>query len=63
MLNHAIRLSWWKQVLISLLAIAFGISAVVLPAGIIFGRIVDVIFRVAKPLSGSMAAVAKRSRV
>jgi len=63
MLNHATRLSSWKQILIGLLAIALGISPVVLPAGIMFGRIVDVIFRVAKPLSGSMAAVATRSWV
>lgn len=38
--------------------IAFGIGAVALPAGIMFGRILDVIFGVAKPLSGSMTAVA-----
>ncbi|HXY02095.1 MAG TPA: hypothetical protein VEI49_00895 [Terriglobales bacterium] len=58
MLNHATRLSWWNQALIGLLAIAFGISAVVLPTGIMFGRILGVISRVAEPLSGSMAAVA-----
>jgi uncharacterized membrane protein HdeD (DUF308 family) len=50
--------SWWKPVLTGILAIAFGIAAVVLPAGIMSGRILDVIFGVAKPLSGSMTAVA-----
>ena len=49
---------WWKLVLTGVLAIAFGIAAVALPAGILFGRILDVIFGVAKPLSGSMTAVA-----
>jgi len=50
--------SWWKLVLTGLLAMAFGIAAVALPAGIMFGRILDVIFGTAKPLSGSMTAVA-----
>lgn len=50
--------SWWKLILTGLLAIAFGIGAVATPAGIMFGRIVDVIFGVAKPRSGSMTAVA-----
>ena len=50
--------SWWKLVLIGLLAIAFGIAAIALPAGIMAGRILDVIFGVAKPLSGGMTAVA-----
>ena len=50
--------SWWKLVLTGFLAVAFGIGAVALPAGIMFGRILDVIFGVAKPLSGSMTAVA-----
>ena len=50
--------SWWKLVLTGFLAIAFGIGAVVLPAGIMFGRILDVIFGVARPLSASMTAVA-----
>lgn len=49
--------SWWKLVLTGILAIAFGIGAVALPAGIMFGRL-DVIFGKAKPLSGSMSAVA-----
>jgi hypothetical protein len=42
----------------SFLAIAFGILLMVLPAGIMFGRIWDVIFGVAKPPSGNMTAVA-----
>ena len=50
--------SWWKHVLTGFLAIAFGFAAITLPAGIMFGRIVDVIFGTAKPLSGSMSAVA-----
>ena len=64
MLNHATQLSWWKQGLICLLAITFGTRAGVLPAGIMFGRILDVIFRrVAEPLSGSMAALPRCSCV
>jgi len=50
--------SWWKLVLMGLLAIAFGIGAVALPANIMFGRILDVIFGKATPLSGGMTAVA-----
>jgi uncharacterized membrane protein HdeD (DUF308 family) len=50
--------SWWNLILTGFLAIAFGIAAVVLPANILFGRILDVIFGIAKPLSGSMTAVA-----
>jgi uncharacterized membrane protein HdeD (DUF308 family) len=50
--------SWWKLVLTGLLAIAFGIAAVALPARIMFVRVLDVIFGVAKPLSWSMTAVA-----
>ena len=56
--QHSKQRSWWKLVLTGFLAIAFGIGAVVLPAGIMFGRILDVIFGVAKPLSASMTAVA-----
>jgi uncharacterized membrane protein HdeD (DUF308 family) len=52
------RGSWWKLILTGVLAIAFGIAAVVLPAGIMFGRILDIIFGAAKPLSGGMTAVA-----
>jgi len=40
------------------LAIAFGIAAVALPAGIASARILDVIFNVAKPFSASTTAVA-----
>jgi uncharacterized membrane protein HdeD (DUF308 family) len=50
--------SWWMFVLTGILAIAFGIGAVALPAHIMFGRILDVIFGQAKPLSGGMTAVA-----
>lgn len=50
--------SWWKLVLLGLLAIAFGIAAVALPASILSARILDVIFRVAKPFSAGMTAVA-----
>jgi uncharacterized membrane protein HdeD (DUF308 family) len=57
MWDHSTRQSWWKLVLIGFLAITFGISAVVLPGRIMFGRILDVIFGEAKPLSASMTAV------
>jgi uncharacterized membrane protein HdeD (DUF308 family) len=50
--------SWWKRVLVGVMAIAFGLCAVAFPAGIMFGRIVDVVFRDAKRYSGSMSAVA-----
>jgi uncharacterized membrane protein HdeD (DUF308 family) len=50
--------TWWKLVLTGFLAIVFGLCAVAFPGGIIFGRILDVIFGDAKPLSGSMTAVA-----
>ncbi|HTS04685.1 MAG TPA: DUF308 domain-containing protein [Candidatus Eisenbacteria bacterium] len=50
--------SWWKLVLTGVLAIAFGIAAVALPAGILSARILDAIFGVAKPFSASMTAVA-----
>jgi len=50
--------SWWELMLGGFLAIAFGIAAVVLPAGILSARILDAIFGVAKPFSGSMTAVA-----
>jgi len=54
--------SWWKLVLIGFLAIVFGLDAIVFPAGIIIGRILDVIFGAARPLSGSMTAVAALAR-
>jgi uncharacterized membrane protein HdeD (DUF308 family) len=50
--------SWWKLILTGVLAFAFGIAAVLLPANIMFARILDVIFGQAKPLSGGMTAVA-----
>jgi uncharacterized membrane protein HdeD (DUF308 family) len=50
--------SWWNLILTGLLAFAFGIAAVAFPANIMFGRILDVILGRAKPLSGSMTAVA-----
>jgi uncharacterized membrane protein HdeD (DUF308 family) len=50
--------AWWKLVLTGVLAIAFGIAAVALPAGILSARILDAIFGVAKPFSASMTAVA-----
>lgn len=50
--------SWWNLVLTGVLAIAFGVAAIMLPGRIMFGRILDVIFGEAKPLSGSMTAVA-----
>jgi len=58
MFDQTTSRSWWKQVLIGVVAIAFGICAIVFPAGIMFSRLLDVIFGVAKPLSGSMTAVA-----
>jgi uncharacterized membrane protein HdeD (DUF308 family) len=50
--------TWWKRVLTGILAIAFGLCAIAFPAGILVGRILDVIFGQAKPYSGSMTAVA-----
>ncbi len=50
--------SWWKFVLMGVLAIGFGIAALVLPAAILSFRVLDLIFGVAKPLSASMTAVA-----
>jgi uncharacterized membrane protein HdeD (DUF308 family) len=50
--------TWWKRVLTGILAIAFGLCAVAFPAGIMFGRILDVSFGQAKRYSGSMTAVA-----
>ncbi len=49
---------WWKLVLSGLLAFAFGIAAVILPGSAMFGRMLDVIFGDAKPLSGGITAVA-----
>jgi uncharacterized membrane protein HdeD (DUF308 family) len=50
--------SWWKLVLAGLLAIAFGIAAILLPGGIMFGRVLDMLFGVAKPFSASVTAIA-----
>ena len=50
--------SWWKRVLTGILAIVFGLCAIAFPAGIMFGRILDVSFGQAKRYSGSMTAVA-----
>jgi uncharacterized membrane protein HdeD (DUF308 family) len=58
MFNQSTNRSWWKQVLIGVVAVAFGICAIAFPAGIMFSRLLDVIFGAAKPLSGSMTAVA-----
>jgi uncharacterized membrane protein HdeD (DUF308 family) len=58
MLDQSTNRSWWKQVLIGVVAIAFGICAIVFPAGIMFSRILDIVFGTAKPSSGSMTAVA-----
>jgi uncharacterized membrane protein HdeD (DUF308 family) len=58
MFDQSKNRSWWKQVLIGVVAIIFGICATAFPAGIMFSRLLDVIFGVAKPLSGSMTAVA-----
>jgi uncharacterized membrane protein HdeD (DUF308 family) len=49
---------WWKLVLSGLLAFAFGIAAVIFPGSIMFGRMLDLIFGDAKPLSGGITAVA-----
>jgi uncharacterized membrane protein HdeD (DUF308 family) len=49
--------TWWKRVLTGILAIAFGLCAIAFPAGILVGRILDVIFGQAKPYSASMTAV------
>lgn len=56
--NPAILRSWWKLILSGLFAFVFGIAVVYFPAQIMFGRIVDVIFGDAEPLSGGMTAVA-----
>jgi uncharacterized membrane protein HdeD (DUF308 family) len=56
--NNTQQSSWWKRVLIGILAIAFGLCAVAFPAGIMFGRVVDVTFGQATRYSGSMTAVA-----
>ena len=52
------EISWWKRVLMGILAIAFGLCAVTFPAGIMFSRVLDISFGQAKRDSGSMTAVA-----
>jgi uncharacterized membrane protein HdeD (DUF308 family) len=50
--------SWWKLVLTGLLAFAFGLAAIALPARIMFEGILDLIFGKVKPQSGGMSVVA-----
>lgn len=50
--------SWWQLLLAGILALAFGIAAVVLPASILSARVLDATFGVAKPFSASVTAVA-----
>ena len=47
--NPDLRRSSWTLILTGLFAFAFGIAAVVFPANIMFGRILDVILGRAKP--------------
>ena len=54
--------SWWKLILTGLLAFAFGAAAIVFPANIMFGRILDVILGRAKPLSGDRRRRLARAR-
>jgi uncharacterized membrane protein HdeD (DUF308 family) len=49
---------WSKRVLIGILAIAFGLCAIAFPAGIMFGRTLDVVFGQAQRYSVSLTAVA-----
>jgi uncharacterized membrane protein HdeD (DUF308 family) len=49
---------WWKLVLIGVLTLVFGIAAILLPARVVMIRMLDVVFRLAKPPSGSMVAIA-----
>jgi hypothetical protein len=55
MFDHSIHghRSWWRLVLTGCLAPALGIGLIVLPTRIMFGRILDVIFGLAKPLPGA----------
>jgi uncharacterized membrane protein HdeD (DUF308 family) len=50
--------SWWKLVLTGLLTFTFGVAAVFLSADVMFRRILDVIFRQARPLSASLTGLA-----
>ncbi len=49
---------WWKLVLTGVLVFVFGIAAILLPASVVMIRILDVVFGLAKPQSGSMTAIA-----
>jgi uncharacterized membrane protein HdeD (DUF308 family) len=49
---------WWKLVLTGVLMFVFGIAAILLPARVVMIRILDVVFRLARPQSGSMTAIA-----
>ena len=57
--DHSVpRTDWWKLVLAGILAFLFGVAAILLPPQIMLSRILDVVFGEAKPLSGSLTAVA-----
>ena len=49
---------WWKLVLTGGLMLVFGIAAILLPARVVMIRILDVVFRLSKPQSGSIVAIA-----
>jgi uncharacterized membrane protein HdeD (DUF308 family) len=49
---------WWKLVLTGALMLVLGIAAILLPARVVMIRILEVVFRLAKPPSGSMTAIA-----
>jgi uncharacterized membrane protein HdeD (DUF308 family) len=49
---------WWKLVLTGMLMLVFGIAAILLPARLVMIRMLDVVFRLSKPPSGSMMAIA-----
>lgn len=50
--------SWWRRVVTGILAIAFGFCAIGFPAGVMFGRLLDMVFGSAERYSGSMTALA-----
>ena len=52
------RARWWKLVLTGVLVLVFGIAAILLPARVVMMRILDVVFRIAEPQSGSTTAFA-----
>jgi uncharacterized membrane protein HdeD (DUF308 family) len=49
---------WWKLVLTGALMIVFGIAAILLPARVVMIRVLDVVFGLPKPQSGSITAIA-----